>query len=443
MRQRILVFYLFCLATILLSLYNSAVFSQDHPLLFDEDLRYYTLSIDLLPPLTDIERLNIYEGIKSDGYFVYYTWEIIDSLNQRNIGVGRFSSISEAEEFAVTFREKENTEYNIEETRRAGKDELFYTLRIKTSSSMESREASSIVMNFINKGYFSFIYGSMLPLEQRMKMKLRVGMFDNVSGAGEFAKAFVIPEAGSINIDTAVVYVEEFENGTKYVTTPNGIWSIDGGNSRELFAFDEPGISNYFYMRNIITFDNTKANISPDGKAIVFWYNYKIIKVNTDDKEASILLEETPDTRFYLARSFPQWSPSGNYIAFLDNAEWETTTSLYLMKPDGTEVKRFVTGDYSDAVKYFLWHPAKDEIFFVAGFAMGTETVGGNLYSVDLDGNRKDIATAEAVKGEEILSAFRIFGNSLIYKVSHYSDEQKLRVNRFFTTHEIIIPDIK
>jgi Tol biopolymer transport system component len=88
----------------------------------------------------------------------------------------------------------------------------------------------------------------------------------------------------------------------------------------------------------------------------------------------------------------PHWSPSGRYVAFHDFLEWEVKTSLWVARPDGSELRALVDNRSKEsdrALKAFVWHPVEDRILFVNGYAWGAAPSGGDVYTIDMEGNSK------------------------------------------------------
>ena len=300
----------------------------------------------------------------------------------------------------------------------------------------EIEEAKLIYEDLKKKGYL--VYYCRVRIEQKRLIKVQVGIFDNVSEAEKFGEEFKKQEGFDYFVETALVNVDEFKDRFKIVTTLLDMWFTSDDLTTKIYTFER---QKYKSIRNEANLNETIPHISPDGKSIVFYYDCKIIKVTIEDESTSVLLDHIPDRTGDLLRSFPQWAPSGKYIAFIDENDLETLPRLWLMSPDGIELKCLIDKRrIKNAVKYFLWHPTKDEIFFVEGYGMGTVHIGGNLYSIDLKGNRKEIVVADRNKREEIFWKFKIFGNILIYQIAHFDEQWNYRE---FTTHEINLSYIK
>jgi tricorn protease-like protein len=74
----------------------------------------------------------------------------------------------------------------------------------------------------------------------------------------------------------------------------------------------------------------------------------------------------------------PAWSPDGKLIAFSDNG------GIYVMKSDGTSVKRIIGGDNSAFYISPSWSPDGNHIVFAAMFTIGSSY---QLYIINADGS--------------------------------------------------------
>jgi Tol biopolymer transport system component len=105
---------------------------------------------------------------------------------------------------------------------------------------------------------------------------------------------------------------------------------------------------------------------SPDGKKLVFQNNGLWIADGTTGKVSSLPTPADLENRW---RVKPAWSPDGEWIAF--NNENGTLGDIYLIRPDGTDLRRLTnTGDISRDGN-LVWSPDSKEI----------------AYSADRDGN--------------------------------------------------------
>lgn len=303
----------------------------------------------------------------------------------------------------------------------------YFTLNIKSYSRSEWVNGFELYKTLKQKGYVVYRYFSHQE-NQGYLLKVQVGLFNKKSDAQKYIRYFYRTEKLNTCLDSLEVYVTEFKNQFKIFTTPNSIWLSKKNIFEEIYSADSLFYNNEFDARS------TQPKISPDGKEIVFYCCGSIIKVNLHTKKAFNLVNEQQIT--YLIDSNPKWSPSGKYIAFLDGNEWEYPAKLWIMKNDGSDLCCLVKCEKENGVKSFQWHPAKDFIYYVEGYAYGTVSAGGNIYMTDLFSNRKLIAGQNLEMRTEVYVMFFIKGNFLYYKIAHHDEEY---MYKHFTEHKIKI----
>lgn len=104
--------------------------------------------------------------------------------------------------------------------------------------------------------------------------------------------------------------------------------------------------------------------VSPDGKNIAFTVRTVDWKKNRFDTE--IWLVRDNEEPFQLTRTTnnsstsPQWSPDGNWIAFV--ADRGEKRQIYLIRPDGGEAQKIT--DIKDGINSFKWSPDGKRIVF-------------------------------------------------------------------------------
>ena len=208
--------------------------------------------------------------------------------------------------------------------------------------------------------------------------------------------------------DVPVIHVRD---RSKIVTTPSGVW-FTGPPAQEL----------YTPLRGRIDVERTVPQVSPDGTAIVFCADNRLVKITLGTGGTQVLRQAASDDEFLTG--MVRWSPDGRYVAYLDAAEWELPTRLWIIRADGKE-NRCLVGDATGKtkVKSFLWHPRENRVFYVVGPTHGTVSLGGSLCSIDLDGKHGTIVEADLSNGMEVLSEFRIADDSLQYRIVQHNAE--------------------
>jgi len=147
------------------------------------------------------------------------------------------------------------------------------------------------------------------------------------------------------------------------------IWLIDvvGKKTRRLFTSS--------YNEHSISF-------SPDNSKICFISNHsghQDLNQWSDVFTADIATGEVNKTSNEEGSAFqPQWSPDGNYIAYLGikskistNDSPAEDTQVYIVPAVGGEAK-CLTGSLDRRIEQISWHPSSDFIYFTAGDAGNT-----------------------------------------------------------------------
>lgn len=98
------------------------------------------------------------------------------------------------------------------------------------------------------------------------------------------------------------IYFTKYKNEYEIITNPNAVWKIKNGNTEELYRFKISG--NYYPHGH----DFACVNISPDGKNIIFYHDYSIIKINIESDEKKVLKKNR------LWDSQPQWFYDGKSL---------------------------------------------------------------------------------------------------------------------------------
>lgn len=98
-----------------------------------------------------------------------------------------------------------------------------------------------------------------------------------------------------------------------------------------------------------------EPNWSPDGTRLVFQYNGLWIAdiINNEITRIPLSVKSNDLPNEYLVK--PSWSPDGDWIAFLN--ENGTQGDIYLIRPDGTELKRLTDTNDISRDGNLVWSP--------------------------------------------------------------------------------------
>lgn len=107
-----------------------------------------------------------------------------------------------------------------------------------------------------------------------------------------------------------------------------------------------------------------EPNWSPDGTKIVFQYNgLKIMGLDSGETvRIPIDMESSGLENEYLVK--PSWSPDGKWIAFLN--ENGTQGDIYLVRPDGSDLKRLTASNEISRDGNLVWSPDGKQLAFSA-----------------------------------------------------------------------------
>ncbi len=270
-----------------------------------------------------------------------------------------------------------------------------------------------------DKGYLAYAYRRNIDGEQWLYIS--VGAFETRDAAEAFGPSFAAAEGLNYTISQSPVRILRASGGRDFVVTPTALWVRGAIGVREVFAFDAEGP----YWAGLP--DVILARVSPDRSALVFLYNHRFYKAGVDGSEVIALTNgHMPDV--VAGGDFewqPGWSPSGRYVAFLDQAFLDGAVGLWAARVDGVSVRCLACDrNGREAVRWFVWHPTEDRVLFISGYGFGTVAMGGTLYSADMDGNVQPVAAAALGPREEIVGPLRIEDGHLHFRRLRWLDER-------------------
>ena len=289
-----------------------------------------------------------------------------------------------------------------------------YTVQIQAAPAVARSRLLQTYEDLKTKGYLVCCRDA--HVNDRAYVRLRTGLFKTRNEARRHAEAIHKSEGFDYFVTPTRLPVDSFGDLFDIVTTPNDIWFRSATSLRPLYHFDT--------ARDAASCRG--ARICPAGRHIAFSCHNQLVRIDLRDDSIHVLKQgEGEDALF---NSVLAWSPDGRHIAYLDRAEWELPTRLWIMQSDGSR-DRCLAGDDTGQtrVKSLQWHPSGSEVLYVSGPAHGTVSVGGSLCRVDLDGRREVVVPSDRRERTEVCSAFRIVGNEVQYRLAHFDEDHQIR----------------
>ena len=184
--------------------------------------------------------------------------------------------------------------------------------------------------------------------------------------------------------------------------------AFPGNNGKIAFATDRDGDHDIYVMNadgsgqtalTSSTLDDLDPAWSPDGKRIAFTRTrespaYSAIWVMNSDgtQESPVISSETPGDRF----AQPTWSPDGTQIAM------QRSNGIALVDTDGTDFHHLtppnpIPSDFTYTDDEPTWSPDGTTILFSRGFDFETET---SLWAIRPDGTQLRQVTTNVIEGE-------------------------------------------
>ena len=152
---------------------------------------------------------------------------------------------------------------------------------------------------------------------------------------------------------------------------------------------------------------------SPDGKQIAFSRRPHAKAGSHLDADIAVVEVDTGRFRILAERQgmdgYPQWSPSGDAIAFIttERRDWVTVSHIYRIQVNGGGIEKLTPG-FDEKIKEFFWADAGRRILFIAGRGVSTQ-----LFSLDVAAKKVKALT----DGDLVRSGLAVSrdGSSLAY----------------------------
>jgi hypothetical protein len=127
--------------------------------------------------------------------------------------------------------------------------------------------------------------------------------------------------------------------------------------------------------------------------------------------------------------SIPEFSPDNTKAIYISPLEWECPGSLYLYNLETGYITELVAPDDElNIPKYAKWID-NTNIALIIGYGWGTISVGGNLFTYNLDNNQLRQITHHS--GEIQITKIEIAENSLNLKGIEFTDENYIEFKEY------------
>lgn len=170
----------------------------------------------------------------------------------------------------------------------------------------------------------------------------------------------------------------------------------------------------------------------PGGDEIAFTVNRdgwgEIWLMQADGTDRRRLTELEPPQNDASGSGGPVWSPDGTQIAFSAQVgleEDQRLAEIYVMRADGTDVRRLTTNEHLDAAS--SWSPDGKRIAFTRVTDPGTATARSGVFVMDVDGGREEQVTDVTVPTFDATAAWSPDGSKIAFtRFSALGDPESL-----------------
>lgn len=302
----------------------------------------------------------------------------------------------------------------------------FYSI---TAEIFPQNQKNSIIdcMNSLKK-LNEIVYVRENNMNPERIVHVNVGLFEGRDQLGEVQAKLKNIDSAVNKVDSVTAYsIDLPENNIAVV--PTGIWFYNDNFAKEIYDYSTSDYQKFQILVMLNPYDDS-ADLSADGSQLLLFSAFKVFNIDTNTGEIIFEIGRNEKFNLEMYRSEPTWSPSGKHAAFIDQRAWEHSANLYIIRPDGSDMIMIAEGKSQNTIKDYVWHPWMDRLFFIRGYAMGTIQADGTLYSVDLDGNEKEVKhkTIElpiSLREIEVIDESTIFLKSIHFTDDYISAEIK------------------
>lgn len=284
-------------------------------------------------------------------------------------------------------------------------NQKYYCIQVKSYPPAEYLDGLKIYKELRDKGYLVYYYTQYI--QNKNWLRVRIGYFQSKKAAGEFGEKFRVREDMDYFVTEADhIFVDPIGKGHTIISTPSSRYVKSAETIKEIYSiYDKIHEEGYLFgfYKPVVTSD----------QAIILFFDTRVIKYDLKNAKTHIL---SSGRRFI--NSSPKLSPSGKYVAYLDQYGWGSPTSLRLI--DTKENLDSILVDQSPSeyrqIKKYDWIPNDDKLLFISGSAYTSS--GGELYLADVSGNAVQVISTGSNDSLELVD-FIIKDNGIILFFAH------------------------